>query len=502
MPRRISDVGFALVLLWALAPAAFGQTVSTQILGQVADATGAVIPGATVTARKIETGDVRTTTTNATGNYIFPLLDIGTYEVTCSYEGFKTEVRRDIVLQLQDKARVDFQLEVGRQVEVIEVTGAQPLLKTEDATLGAVVEHKRVVDLPTNGRNFAQLATLMPGVTYGVSRMGADGQGTIGVRAMPGQMTGLAGPGQRDINQNITLDGAVAVDAHKNAMMFIPSLDAVQEFKVQSAVYSAEFGMNSGMQANVVVKSGGNELHGSAFEFLRNDQLDARNFFLAPAADKSKLRKNQFGAVVSGPFVKDKTFWMASYEGRRERRANASSSTVPTLAMRGGDFSEIVQPGNRWYNDPQNRQISLPGGDPFPNNAIPQSLINPVSNNMLTWQNTSPFSQGGFMPFPNFDEQARAEGSTINLFGTSDQNLDSDQYLARIDHRFSDNDRIFGRYLLVESSWLNTPLTLVSQDTSAYRGQNLALGWSKIVSPTMVNELRFGWMRFKVPGCR
>jgi hypothetical protein len=476
------------------------QTVSTQILGQVTDATGAVIPGAEVTAKKTETGDVRTVTTNETGNYIFPLLDIGTYEVSCTFEGFKTEIRRDIVLQLQDKARVNFQLEVGQQVEIVEVTGQQPLLKTEDATLGSVVEQKSIEELPVNGRNFAQLATLMPGVTFGVSRMGTDGQGTIGVRAMPGQMTGLAGPGQRDINQNITLDGAVAVDAHKNSMMFIPSLEAVQEFKVQSAVYSAEFGMNSGMQANVAVKSGTNELHGTLFEFMRNNKLDARNYFLTPGAEKPHLRKHQFGAVVSGPLVRDRTFWLASFEGRRERRASAAQGTVPTVAMRAGDFSEFLTPGNRWYpndtNPAQMRSIRLPGSaDPFPNNMIPRNLINPVSNNLLTWTD-SPLPEGGFMRLPNFDDAARASGNTINLIGTSDQILDSDQFLTRIDHRLSDNDRIFGRYLLVESDWARTPLTLATQDTHDYRGQNLAFGWTKLLSPTVLNEFRFGWMRF------
>lgn len=476
------------------------QTVSTQILGQVTDATGAVIPGAEVTAKKTETGDVRTVTTNETGNYIFPLLDIGTYEVSCTFEGFKTEIRREIVLQLQDKARVNFQLEVGQQVEIVEVTGQQPLLKTEDATLGSVVEQKRIEELPVNGRNFAQLATLMPGVTFGVSRMGADGQGTIGVRAMPGQMTGLAGPGQRDINQNITLDGAVAVDAHKNAMLFIPSLEAVQEFKVQSAVYSAEFGMNSGMQANVAVKSGTNELHGTLFEFMRNNNFDARDFFLSPTAEKAHLRKHQFGAVVSGPIARDRTFWLGSYEARRERRSSAARGTVPTQAMRAGDFSEFLTPNNRWYpndsNPTQTRSIRLPGSsEPFPNNMIPLNLINPVSNNLLTWTD-SPLPEGGFIRLPNFDDAARASGDTINLIGTSDQILDSDQYLTRIDHRLSDNDRMFGRYVLVESDWSRKPLDLVSQDNHDYRGQNLAIGYTKLFSPTILNELRFGWMRF------
>src|SRR5206468_3485320 len=162
-------------LLFLTVAGALAQTVSTQILGLVTDATGAVVPNATVRARRVETGDIRTTTSNETGNYIFPLVDSGTYEVTCTAAGFKTEVRRNVPLELNQKARLDFPLQVGQQAETVEVSAAAPLLETEDATLGSAVDHKRVVELPLNGRNFAQAATLMPGVVYGSARMGIDG---------------------------------------------------------------------------------------------------------------------------------------------------------------------------------------------------------------------------------------------------------------------------------------------------------------------------------------
>src|SRR6266566_5255474 len=313
------------------------QTVSTQILGLITDASGAVVPGAVVTAKRIETGDVRTATSNETGNYVFSLLDTGVYEVTCSAAGFKTEVRRGIELELQQKARIDFQLQIGQQTEMVEVASSTPLLKTEDATLGSVIDRRRIIELPLNGRNFAQAATLMPGVVYGSSRMGVDGQQTIGTRAMPGQIVGLSANGQRDTNQNITLDGVAAVDGFKSAMLFVPSLEAVEEFKIQSAVYSAEYGMNSGAQANVAIRSGTNQYHGAAFEFLRNDALDARGFFLPPTSVKNHLRRNQFGGLFSGPIRRDKTFFLLNYEGRRENRATPALAAVPTLAMRNGD---------------------------------------------------------------------------------------------------------------------------------------------------------------------
>jgi len=179
-------VGIVLLLAFTVR----GQTVSTQILGLVTDASGAMVPGAVITAKRIETGDVRSTVSNETGNYIFPLVDSGTYDVTCAAAGFKSEMRRGVSIELQQKARLDFQMQLGQQTEMVEVTSAAPLLKTEDATLGSVVEHRRIIELPLNGRNFAQAATLMPGVVYGSARMGIDGNSTIGTRAMPGPNRG------------------------------------------------------------------------------------------------------------------------------------------------------------------------------------------------------------------------------------------------------------------------------------------------------------------------
>jgi Carboxypeptidase regulatory-like domain/TonB dependent receptor-like, beta-barrel len=474
-----------------------GQTVSTEILGLVTDPTGAVIPGATVTVKRLATGDVRTVTTNATGNYIFPLLDVGEYEVTCSAPGFKTDVRQGVVLQLQQKARVDFQMEVGAQSEIVEIRGAAPLLRTEDATLGSVVDSKRVVELPLNGRHFGQLATLMPGVTFGVSRIGVDGQGGTPI---PGQTVQIAANGQRDIQQHVTMDGVVATEPRINTMSFTPSIEAIEEFKVQSAVYSAEYGMNSGAQVNVAIKSGTNEFHGTVFEFVRNDMFDARGFFRPPDQPKNKLRRNQYGTVLSGPIVHDKTFWLFNWEARRERRATPALASVPTLAMRAGDFSEILQPGNRWYprdaNPAVSRAIRLPGSStPFPNNIVPPTLINQVSQNLLTWKDKSPFPEGGFLALPNFDAQAKAMNSPLNLTGTNDRNIDSDQLLGRMDHRLGNSDRFFGRYVIVDASSDSIPIDVVSRVITENRSQNVGIGWVRIINPTVLNELRYGYNR-------
>lgn len=489
----------SLRLLLALVPAAWavllGQTVSTEILGLVTDPTGAVIPGATITARRAATGDVRTTTANDTGNYVFPLLDIGEWEVTCAAAGFKTEVRRGIVLQLQQKARIDFQMQVGDQVETVEIRGGLTLLRTEDATLGSVIEARRVVELPLNGRNFAQLATLMPGVTLGTSRIGTSGQGGTPI---PGQTVQIASNGQRDIQQHITMDGVVATEPRINTMSFTPSIEAIEEFKVQSAVYSAEYGFNSGAQVNVAIKSGTNSLHGTLFEFVRNDKFDARGFFLPPEQPKNTLRRNQYGVVVSGPLLHDKTFWLFNWDARRERRATPTRASVPTVAMRRGDFSEFLTPRNRWYpgdaNPLSTRTIRLPGSTaPFPNNIIPASLINRVSNNLLTWKEKSPFPEGGFLRYPNQDEQSRATGSPFNLAGTDLLNIDSDQLLGRVDHRIGNSNRIFGRYVIVNALADQNPLVRLPQTIFDNRSQNLALGWNKILSPTILSDFRYGY---------
>ena len=340
----------------------------------------------------------------------------------------------------------------------------------------------------------------MPGVVFGLSRVGFNGQGTLSDLAPPGQMVGISANGQRDANQHITLDGVVAVDPLHSAMLYVPSVEALEEFKVQSAVYSAEYGMNSGAQVNLAIKSGTNQLHGAVFEFLRNNAFDARGFFLAPTQTKNALHRNQFGTVVSGPIRRNRTFWLFSWESSRERRATPASAAVPTLAMRSGDLSELLQPRNRWYpsdaNPAATRAIRYPGSNtPFPNNIIPKSLINPASINLLTWNKDTPLPEGGFLRQPNYDAQALALRSTLNLVGTDRQVIDTDQYLGRVDHRFNDKHRLFARYVIVPAAWDRIPLAVISEQNSEYRSQNLGVGYTWIVSPSILNDFRFGMDR-------
>ncbi|MGH9660921.1 MAG: hypothetical protein ACRD96_20400, partial [Bryobacteraceae bacterium] len=204
--------------------------------------------------------------------------------------------------------------------------------------------------------------------------------------------------------------------------------------------------------------------------------------------------------MVSGPIVRDKTFWLFNWEARRERRATPALGSVPTLAMRAGDFSEIIQPGNRWYpreaSPAVTRAIRLPGSTaPLPNNTIPLNLINRVSQNLLTWKERSPFPEGGFIRRPNFETQARAINSPLNLAGTNDRNINSDQFLGRVDQRLGNADRFFGRYVVVDAISDSIPLDVVSRTIIENRSQNLGVGWVRIITPTILNELRYGYNR-------
>ena len=276
----VRAVWLLLTIIISLAPTAVAQTTSTTILGVVADATGAVISGAKVTVTNTSTRLSREVVSGSTGDYTFPLVDVGIYDVTVDAQGFRTEVRRNVIVNINEKVRVDFALQVGAATERVEVTAEGATLRTDDATLGQTIEQRRVEELPLNNRNIGALAILQPGVQYG-PRSGTDGQG-FGQRQgshgipIPGVGLSFVANGQRETNQHATLDGVVATEARVNTVPFSPSVEAIAEFKVLSGSYSAEYGFNAGAQTIIVTRSGGNEFHGSAFEFIRNDIFDAR----------------------------------------------------------------------------------------------------------------------------------------------------------------------------------------------------------------------------------
>ncbi len=324
------------------------QTTSTAVLGTVTDPSGGLVAGAKVTLLQVQTGIKRQDVTSSTGDYTFPLLDPGEYAVTVESKGFKTETVKGIALELNLRARIDVHLQVGTELQTVEVTTSAALLSTDQATLGQVVDTRSIEELPMAGRNLAAVAVLQPGVQYG-GRMGLTNvNGASGGVPIPGDSITLSANGQRDADFHATIDGVSATEARVNTLPFTPSPEAIQEFKVLAGTYSAEYGTHSGAQLTIALKSGGNRYHGTAFEFLRNDKLDAADYFqnyFTPAGKalvpKNQLRQNQYGGVFTGPLTipkiynaKDRTFFMFDYEAHKIRQPNqAGTSNVPTQAF-------------------------------------------------------------------------------------------------------------------------------------------------------------------------
>jgi outer membrane receptor protein involved in Fe transport len=484
---------FALLIVLGLAAVAVrSQTTSTEILGLVTDSTGAVVPGAKVTITRLATGETRSTATNRAGEYIFRLIEIGDYTVRCEMQGFKIETVTGLRVQIQQKARVDITLQLGQISESVEVTAAAVALKTEDATVGQVIENRRIIELPLNGRNLNQLAALVPGVQFG-NRAGLnDGQGGFPI---PGATIGVSANGQRELNGIVSLDGVDAKSYRNNVTAFTPSIEAIEEFKVQTGSYSAEYGQGSGAIIEISMKSGTNQLHGTVFEFLRNDKLDAETYFLnfgRPASagrlPKDRLRRNQFGGVVSGPVVlpgyngRNRTFWAFDYEARREMRETVSTAFFPPLSFRNGDFSALLTPAT---NPATGRLFRSPivifdplTGDPFPDNVIPRSRLSPGGQNMLK-----------FIPPPQFQQADILDFTASNTIPSP---TTQNQFYVRGDHIFRDSDKVFARIALDRSTYdsnsvnPNFPFSQKSQPT------NLASQWIHTFSQTMLNELRFG----------
>src|SRR5713226_5518366 len=333
--RRTLFVGLTWLLFCA---PCFAQTLGT-ITGEVRDSAGLVVPGATVTVVNKATNATRTTSSNSVGLFDFPALPPGPYTVKSELEGFKTATR-DLELQVQQTARVNFTLELGTISEQATVTGVSPLVETSNATIGTVIENRRIVELPLNGRNYLDLVKLSPNVSADFAGAGQSGDRQGGSRA--NQQLSISGQ-RREFNY-YTLDGVDNTDVNFNTYIFLPSVDALEEFKVQTGVYSAEFGREAS-QVNVVTKSGTNQLHGTLFEFNRNDAFDARPYaFTAQqaAAGKAPFKWNQYGYTVGGPVWKNHLFFMSNFEGYRDRKQFQTPFSVPSAPMRSGNFSELL----------------------------------------------------------------------------------------------------------------------------------------------------------------
>jgi len=467
--RKTFDWVLVLSVLLASALPSFAQTFG-QITGMVADTTGGVLIGASVTVTNTQTGFTRTDQLNSAGVYVFPNLLPGVYNVRVEMDGFRSGARNAIELQVQQTVRIDFSLEVGSVTETVETTA--PLLNTEDTTLGTVIDNRRIVDLPLNGRNFLQMVTLTPNVSASFANPGSSGPRQGGNRSE--QALSISG-GRREWNY-FTLDGINNTDVNFNSYIFLPSIDALQEFKVETGVYSAEFGRELG-QVSVTTKSGTNVYHGAVWEFLRHNKFDALPYaFAGNVPTSSPFKWNQFGFTLGGPVQipklidgKDKLFFMGNYEGFRLRNQSQTLYSVPSVAMRSGNFSEL----SATIRDPLTNA-------PFPGNTIPAARLSPVSLALLKY-------------YPTANQPT---SSLINNYLAVNQNrTDKDQMTIRIDYAQSAESSWYGRYSWTDESAFSGGIRLNGSVVST-RAQQAVFDNTRVLSPTLVNELRVGYNNF------
>ena len=445
----------------------FGQDPTATLEGYVSDRTGGRISGASVRVASPATGLTRTQTTGESGAFAFVSLPVGEYELRITARNFSEFVQKQIRLSLNQTFRIQVVLDVAATRQEVLVDGQAVFVEVGTNALGKVVTAREVLDLPLNGRNFTQLGLLQAGVaplTAGVSSAGGP------LRA--GQA--YAVNGQRPESNNYLLDGARNVNRADGGFAIRTPIDAIAEFKILTHAAAAEYGGTSGGTTSVITKSGSNEFHGAAYEFLRNDKLDARNFF---AEEVEPLKQNQFGATLGGPVAKNRTFFFAYYEGFRNRQGITKAAAVPTPEQRRGDFSGL--------RDPETGQpvplINYFLGQPVPENKIPEFMLNPVSLKVLQ-----------YYPLGNI---------TPSIFASTQiQKNNSDQAGAKIDHSFGTSDQLNARYAHATGFNIN-PLSIKGADVPGFPvGDDLStqlatISETHLFSSYTMNSLRANYFR-------
>jgi len=455
--NRITSKCFAL-LLTTVSGIMYAQGVTGTIAGTLTDPSGGRLAQATVRVVNELTGEQRSDTTNASGDYIFPNLATGQYSVQAEAAGFRKFTRQGIRLNVNQNARVDIQMEVGSLSQEVKVTGEAPLVDTRDVQIGGLIESRRVNDLPLNGRNVYQLVTTLPGVTNARLATGPDDTGNY-----------LNVNGSRSRQSTFFLDGNMNNSHFRNSGNEAPNPDAVEEFRLITSNFNAEFGRSAGAVVNVIVRSGTNQFHGSAFEFLRNNHLNARNFFVPTV---QPLHQNQFGGSFGGPIKHDKLFFFSSYQGLRSTTsAFQNAALVPTAAERTGNFS--AAPLSQRPKDPATGQL-------FAGGIIPANRLDPVASAILAQM----------VPLPN-----TADGR-LESFQPSWNN--GNQGLVKLDYQANASHHLSGSWFMDRMTSLQ-PFAGVSQipnyspiNENVYQ-QNYVANDTWILNPSMVNEARFGY---------
>jgi hypothetical protein len=461
----------------------FGQGTSARITGTLQDSTGAIVPNAAVRASSVDSGQTWNTISNEAGIYTLPSLPPGGYTLSVEANGFKRLVTNAITLEINQVARVDLKLEVGAVAETLSVSGLAPLLQTESTQLGSIVTGNTTVNLPLNGRNFSQLTLLAPGVvTFDTTSYTDGSRSSSGGRPMVN--------GNRAQANNFRLDGFDNNESQDNLIAYYPSVDAIHEFKLITSNPPAEFGNSMGAIVNTTLKSGINTFHGSAFDFLRNDAMDSNTWFgNATRQPRPHFAQNIFGGTFGGPVKKNKLFFFSDYQGwRRGKGLTSSVRTLVPTAWRTGDFSS--QP-KALYNPLSQTEVVGPTGaitvvrQPFPGNQIPQSLISPVARNL--------FSDPSIYPNPLIAQNAN------NWNGAGRQTVVDDQGDIKLDYRATQNDSLSGRYSMGHRDATTIDaLRVVPQAPDLASTISSGINYTRIISPTMINEARVGFNRYHI----
>src|SRR5436190_1241446 len=470
---------FVLLLFALVAPSLLAQNFG-EITGAVTDGTGAVMPGVVVTVINPATNQMRSATTNEAGIYSVPSLVPGLYEVRAENTGFKSGVRRGVELEVGAVARINFAMEVGDVRQQVEVTAGAPLLATETTALGTVIENKRIVELPLNGRNALQLIALSSNVT---TEGGAGGSGGLQGGARSAASFSIAG--QRLEFNRYSLDGIENTDPNFNSYIINPSVDALQEFKVQTGVYSAEFGRATS-QISATTRSGANQFHGTAFEFLRNSVLDAREWRQVDQR-KNPFRRNQYGFTLGGRVIPNKVFFLANFEQTRDRKTLQRENSVATNKMRAGDFSGagvnrvIYDPLTRVYTTNEQGLARAVSAQPFPGNIIPRDRFNPVSLKLFE-----------FYPAPT----VAGDVLNRNYIFNAPRKQDADQFNLRTDWAQSSRSNWFARYSSGGELAEDTPPFPTEGNRTQTNVRQALISNTLLFGAATVHDARFGWNNF------
>src|SRR3989454_7225756 len=521
LTKRTLIVAIFCSVTFFISPLLYGQA-NGSFLGTVSDKTGSVISGAAVTVTSQGTGLSRETKTDDTGHYLTPLLPVGNYTIRVNSQGFKTVEQTDIRLQVNEQREVDFTLVPGSVTEAVEVSATEVTVETSTPTLGQVITAEQVADLPLNGRNFVQLATLTPGTTQETNPNSFFNAGPSSDVSARGTYS-LSVGGSRAQSTDWLRDGNDNNELTAGGISILPSIDAIQEFKVLTYNYSAEYGTRAGPTVLVTTKSGSNQFHGSLFEFFRNTKLDARSYF---AATREKFNLNQFGGSLSGPIQKDKTFFFLDYQAKRQRHGIPFVGLIPTPAMMNGDFrldpfgvqrgpnnqnsfgdlhNPYAQageptafqcvPGTENSRNPVSEPINAHGGQTLgancnviPPGAPPIGLFNPAGKGMID-----------LYPVSNASNAALG----INFTNVPVRRLNEGEFDVRLDHNFSNKESVFARFSYDQASsfvpggspgFAEQGAFASTQDITNH-GRNVAISETHIFSDRNINQVTVGFNR-------